>query len=54
MTDPVVAADGFTYERAAIETWLLMNDTSPSTGEPMAHKFLTPNNGLKQLLEGKQ
>lgn len=53
MIDPVVAADGFTYERSAIETWLSMNDSSPSTGEPMLHKFLTPNNGLKHLLESQ-
>merc|ERR1711964_274552 len=29
MTDPVIAADGHSYERTAIEKWLKDNDTSP-------------------------
>jgi len=31
MIDPVIAADGFTYEREAIELWLQGHDTSPRT-----------------------
>ncbi|CAI7833804.1 unnamed protein product, partial [Closterium sp. NIES-53] len=50
MTDPVVAADGFTYERSSIERWLLTNSVSPRTGQPLAHKHLTPNHTLKLLL----
>ena len=34
MEDPVMTADGHTYERAAIEQWLREHDTSPNTGEP--------------------
>ncbi|CAI5955371.1 unnamed protein product [Closterium sp. NIES-64] len=51
MTDPVVAADGFTYERKSIEEWLKTNDTSPSTYEPLPHKYLTPNHSLRMLLQ---
>ncbi|CAI7771007.1 unnamed protein product, partial [Closterium sp. NIES-54] len=50
MTDPVVAADGFTYERSSIERWLLTNSVSPRTGQPLSHKHLTPNHTLKLLL----
>ena len=41
--DPVVTADGHTYERKAIAKYLEANDVSPLTGEKLAHKSLTPN-----------
>jgi len=41
--DPVVTADGHTYERKAISKYLEKNDVSPLTGEKLAHKSLTPN-----------
>ena len=31
MVDPVIAADGHTYERAAIQQWLQTHPTSPVT-----------------------
>ena len=31
MEDPVFATDGHTYERSAIEGWLLNHKTSPKT-----------------------
>ena len=43
MQDPVVAADGMTYEKVAIERWLESHGTSPMTGEALEHKFLNPN-----------
>ena len=44
MDDPVVAADGFTYERASIQEWLDRgNERSPMTNKPLAHQQLTPN-----------
>jgi hypothetical protein len=43
MRDPVVAADGHTYERAAIARWLQTSDKSPLTGGILAHKELVPN-----------
>ena len=50
MRDPVVCADGMTYERAYIESWLLQHDTSPLTNQPLAHKLLVPNIALKQAI----
>ena len=50
MRDPVVCADGMTYERAYIESWLLAHDTSPLTNQPLAHKLLVPNIALKQAI----
>lgn len=46
MKDPCVAADGFTYDRNAIETWLKEKDISPMTSLPLAHKNLLPNYAL--------
>ncbi|CAI5953720.1 unnamed protein product, partial [Closterium sp. NIES-64] len=50
MTDPVVAADGFTYERRRIADWLSSQSTSPLTGEHMPHSLLTPNYLLARML----
>ena len=46
--DPVVAADGLTYERAAIQKWLDMHAEeeavpSPASGAPLSHRELVPN-----------
>ena len=38
MVDPVVAADGETYERKAIAEWLRRNQTSPTLGTPAEHE----------------
>jgi hypothetical protein len=53
MVDPVVADDGYTYERAAIETWFMERLTSPLTN--MAVKgMLIPNHLLKsEILQWK-
>lgn len=50
MRDPVVAADGHTYERASIEEWFRINPTSPKTGLRVA-THLTPNIALRQAIE---
>lgn len=34
MTDPVLAADGFTYQREAIEAWIHKCKNGTSTGPP--------------------
>ncbi|EOD34457.1 hypothetical protein EMIHUDRAFT_228637 [Emiliania huxleyi CCMP1516] len=50
MSDPVMAADGHSYERSAIERWLATKSTSPMTGEALVHTFLAPNHmGLSEL-----
>mmetsp|Transcript_5915 Transcript_5915/g.11178 ORF Transcript_5915/g.11178 Transcript_5915/m.11178 type:complete len:320 (+) Transcript_5915:343-1302(+) len=43
MRRPVVAADGNTYERSAIQRWLRSSDMSPLTGLKLKHKDLIPN-----------
>mmetsp|Transcript_7892 Transcript_7892/g.29209 ORF Transcript_7892/g.29209 Transcript_7892/m.29209 type:complete len:249 (+) Transcript_7892:409-1155(+) len=47
MQDPVVAADGHTYERAAIGEWLQHHDLSPLTGATLEHDHLIPNHNLR-------
>ena len=51
MKDPVVAADGHSYERKAIEQWLEKKSRSPMTGKPLASKVLTSNHILKSMIE---
>ncbi|XP_071826181.1 WD repeat, SAM and U-box domain-containing protein 1-like isoform X2 [Apostichopus japonicus] len=52
MTDPVIAADGFSYERDSIRSWLgTGNHTSPMTNAPLAHTNLTPNRSLKAIIQ---
>ncbi|MBS0359291.1 MAG: hypothetical protein JSS53_08490 [Proteobacteria bacterium] len=50
MYDPVVAADGESYEREAIESWLANHNTSPNTNKELPHKNLTPNSNLKRAI----
>jgi len=51
MKQPVIAADGHTYERRAILIWFSKNDTSPLTGEVLPNKDLAPNWVVKKLIE---
>ena len=39
MREPVIAADGQTYEKAALKSWLQQHDTSPVTGQPFFFFF---------------
>jgi hypothetical protein len=56
MTNPQVAADGNTYEHAAIRQWLERQHrdsvplSSPLTGEFMPHSRLVPNLAVKRLV----
>ncbi|KAG2278357.1 hypothetical protein Bca4012_041319 [Brassica carinata] len=43
MNQPCVAADGYTYDREAIEDWLREKDTSPVTNLPLPNKNLLAN-----------
>ncbi len=44
MRDPVVAADGHTYERAGAERWFAGHGAvSMVTGAPLPHAHLVPN-----------
>lgn len=51
MSDPVVAADGHTYERKAIARWLQTSDKSPLTGMVLPHKNLVTNYMLMSSLQ---
>ena len=50
MREPVVAMDGHTYEKSAIDKWLKSNQTSPRSGEPM-DTIVIPNMNLKKLIQ---
>ena len=50
MVDPVIMADGFSYERSAIEDWLRTHNTSPKTNEVLLHKNLIPNLTLRAAI----
>jgi len=53
--DPVVAADGNTYERSAIEAMFAFgNNRSPLTNEPLASTQLTPCRQLKKLCDAQR
>ncbi len=45
--EPVVAADGITYEAAAWTAWISENDDSPFVEEPLQHKRSVPNQAIK-------
>jgi hypothetical protein len=49
MEDPVVAMDGHTYERAAIETWFQTSDRSPMTNLAIP-PVLVPNIAIRQQI----
>lgn len=51
MRDPVIAADGHSYERVALEEWLRSHGTSPVTGARLEHKLVTPNHKLRSLIQ---
>ncbi|CAI5488136.1 unnamed protein product, partial [Closterium sp. Naga37s-1] len=51
MQDPVLAADGHTYERAAIAKWLAEgNSTSPMTHEPLPNTDVMPNHAIRAMI----
>ncbi|DBA90509.1 TPA: hypothetical protein ACH3X1_003771 [Trebouxia sp. C0004] len=54
MVDPVIAADGHTYERVAIEQWLQHGDISPVTGNALAHTRLLPNVLIRKAIACQQ
>jgi len=52
MADPVVCADGHSYERSCIEAWLASGrGTSPKTNMPLPHTNLVPNLNLRSMIE---
>mmetsp|Transcript_19386 Transcript_19386/g.23166 ORF Transcript_19386/g.23166 Transcript_19386/m.23166 type:complete len:787 (-) Transcript_19386:598-2958(-) len=51
LKDPVIAEDGFTYERSAIAQWFQKSNRSPITNLPVAHTGLVPNLGLRGAID---
>ena len=55
MIDPVVAADGHSYERERIERWLtIYSNKSPMTNLVLQNTVLIPNHALRQEIEDAQ
>ena len=50
MNDPVMAADGHTYERTEIELWFTRHNTSPLTNELLISKDLKSNISLRNTI----
>lgn len=54
MRDPVIASDGFCYEKAAIAAWVQERGAvSPVTGKAISAEFI-PNHSLRSVLEALQ
>lgn len=53
MADPVLTADGQTYEHGFIQNWLInkQKDTSPNTNVKLNNKNLIPNENLKSAIK---
>uniref|UniRef100_A0A4W3H8F7 WD repeat, SAM and U-box domain-containing protein 1 n=1 Tax=Callorhinchus milii TaxID=7868 RepID=A0A4W3H8F7_CALMI len=52
MTDPVIAADGYSYQRDAVESWInTKKRTSPMTNMPLQSSLITPNRTLKMAID---
>jgi hypothetical protein len=51
MLDPVVCADGFSYERTNIAKWLIHNVRSPRTNLPLEWRQVIPNRNLKAAID---
>ena len=47
----VICADGMTYERERIESWLSKSDTSPMCGDRLANKVLISNIALRIMIQ---
>ena len=52
MLDPVRAADGYVYERSAIEQWLALGrKRSPMTNTPLSHPYVIPDRELRASVQ---
>lgn len=50
MYDPVLDAEGNTYERVALLEWLTKEHTSPISRQPLSEQMLNPNNALRDAI----
>ncbi|GJP81235.1 hypothetical protein CLOP_g11399 [Closterium sp. NIES-67] len=51
MVNPVLAADGHTYEQEAIRSWLETSDMSPMTNQKLPSKDLVPNHAVRSMIQ---
>lgn len=51
MVDPVVAEDGFTYERVHIDRWFLERKTSPMTNNVLKTTDVVPNHFARNCID---
>ena len=51
MANPVVAPSGVTYEKFAIERWILERGAEPTTGRPLRASELYPNLAIRTTIE---
>lgn len=51
ITDPVLAADGYLYNKKHMTKWLKTHDTSPKTGKTLDHTQLSPARHIKKIIE---
>jgi hypothetical protein len=51
MCEPVIAADGYTYEKTALQKWLQDSVLSPVTGNMMEHTTFLPNIAIKSSIQ---
>ncbi|CAF4217407.1 unnamed protein product, partial [Adineta steineri] len=49
--NPVLAQDGHTYERVAIEEWIRKTGSSPLTRQPLSLEHLYPNLVVKKIID---
>jgi len=50
LVEPVITADGHTYEKSAMEQRLGQHVTSPVTGAKLMHARLVPNRVLRSII----
>lgn len=50
MVEPVIAFDGQSYEKTAIEQWFQSNNKSPSNGTELSSRILIANHSLRKLI----
>lgn len=51
MRNPVIASDGHSYEKSAIEEWFMRSNHSPKTNEILRSLDLIPNHALRNTIE---
>ncbi|KAL3131854.1 hypothetical protein ABBQ38_007567 [Trebouxia sp. C0009 RCD-2024] len=51
LKEPMIAADGYTYEKHAFQEWLKQHNNSPVTGKPLHDASMLPNFAIVALVE---